>query len=436
MGNFLRKNYGKILLVIIFSVIAGVVLNSKTTKEKITEEKIVESITLSDNKWSMYFTFVDDDFTYVVYDSYGIEFSLFDDLSINDKVSISYEAGREKVKYHIIFDMTYNGEKLFDIYEYELISSASIKEMFGVTCIVFALICAIFIPVSYLSKKEINTTDKFIIKPGDNIGKNGYINAIMIISAIGFAPLISFIWILFRYLGNEYWSITPPWIAIVGMCLVVAGMCLFVIIFEKFEFNGSEYSYRHFYGKTERISLDDISKVEIKKKRMFKVVFYDKLGREKIKFYDDGTAFAGNVFVESLQQRNIQIVADESLIPVDNTKEALKYFESIKDKDEKLNLICQIANNECEDLNTLINSSDMVCELDYDDTEGDELYCLIIRSKSFAYKNMFLCSLQFYENWTIQLDGQKEEIDATNLSNSEIIELFIKNINDYITKKK
>ena len=435
MDNFFKKNYGKILLVILFSVLAFVVLHSKTMKDKITEERIVESITLNDKQNSMYFKFVDDDFTYVVYESYGIDFSVFNDLNVNDKVSISFEDGK-KVKYHIIYDMTYNGEKLFDVYEYAWVKGASTKEMIGVFCISSALICAIFIPLSYLVKKEINSPDKFIIKAGDNMGKNGNRNTLMLFSILGFSPLAGFIWIIFRYIENEYWHITTSMIVIVSMFLFIAILGIFVCLYEKFEFNGSEYSYRHFYGKKETISLDDISKVEIKRKKLFKIIFYDKLGKEKLKFYDDGTAFTDNVFIPSLQQNNIQIIAEKSTMILDNPEETLRYFESIKDKDEKLNLIYQIAKNECEELNELINSSDMVCDLDYDDTDGEQFYCLSITNKEFTRKNMFFCSLQFDEHWMVVLNDKEEEIDATNLSNSEIIELFIKDINEYKAKKK
>ncbi len=102
MENFFKKNYGKILLLILFSVLAFVVLHSKTMKDKITEERIVESITLNDKQNSMYFKFVDDDFTYVVYESYGIDFSVFNDLNVNDKVSISFEDGKKSKISHYI----------------------------------------------------------------------------------------------------------------------------------------------------------------------------------------------------------------------------------------------------------------------------------------------------------------------------------------------
>ena len=428
MKQFLKNNYGKLITIIICLFITSFIIFNKSEEKRTTEPRIIKEISIKEND-TAYITFYGDEWTYVVYKNNGVDFKIFNELNEDDLVSITFEPTKSKTKYHIIYVMEKDNVELFNVNEYYRLNNIFTKNIFSGLLLSIALTMVIFFIFEKFYKVKNNTSMSFIIKASDSPIFSSSKRMIEFFLFFLIVPLLTSIYssivcfLIGLTDGHLLGSIFIPLIfEVIGL------FGLFVCLVEKFEFNGKEYSYRHFYLKNEIIALKDIGSVSIiRRKNNFircKVTFYDKKGVKRICFNDDGTSFIGEWFVNSLIENKIKIKTDMDYLMPKDPAEVLKFFESNKDKDDKLALICDIVNGKYIELTNLMEKNNLKYIIDYQEDDGKMFYELDIINKENRNKDIYTCMLFYSSEWYLNL-YYSEELNASDLSDSEIIELMI-----------
>ena len=275
----------------------GIIFITKSPKEYIALDRTLEQITYEND--TAYINFQNDDVDYVFYEFDNITLDCLETIQPGDTVAIYVSDNYQNFTYALICKMVFNGQVLFDSAEHDIRHDQNISFIFLSTLL--TSLAAILI-ASLRKKQKIENSDiDFEIKNSRWV----YIFSLFI-TAAGFGGFSSFtlLYCLGRLEGDTY-----LFSLIFLFFLALGGLLLYVYTKEKFTLIDGVYTYSRPFRHSQSVCHTELKCVTFERTRLFpRIVFWDMNGKKAICFFDDGTAFTDDVFLNSLKKYDIPLI--------------------------------------------------------------------------------------------------------------------------------
>ena len=274
-----------------------IIFISKTPKELIALDRSLEQITYEDD--TAYIHFQNDDTDYVFYEFDDVTLDCLKVLQTGDTVTVYVFEDYQNFTYALITKMIFKGEILFDSAEHD---SAHNQNVTFIVCSIFLTsLAAILTALRHKGKPIENTVMQFEIR-------NPYWVSIFarFFIAMGLSGFLSFT--LLYGLGRLERENYP--IAFIFLFFsLLGGLLLYTYIRESFSLKNGVYTYVKPFKRAQSVSRTELKCVTIEPGfSISRIVFYDKNDTKVMHFYDDGSAFTGNLFIDSLKAYDIPLI--------------------------------------------------------------------------------------------------------------------------------
>lgn len=215
---------------------------------------------------------------------------------IGDEVVLYVDKNYKNFRYSKIYKMTLSGSVLFDeaqqdIWDREVMAGLVIS-------ILTATLITAIIMVVCKKKKEQNTDEKFRIKASYGLLVCGVCFVSLGLSGAIYTIIVSSLGIFSGTI--EAGALAFMFFAILG------GFIIYVTKTEEFSLLDGVYTYVKPFKKNQSASVNDIYYVQIRgTKKFLNVKLFNEQDKPLLGFLDDGTAFRGGSFIDSLRKHGI-----------------------------------------------------------------------------------------------------------------------------------
>ena len=297
MKNFIKRNSGKLILAIVFTIIGAFIIKavSKPT-QFIAYDKVVNSVVIDDD--TVYLKFLNDAKTYIAYENNGVDLNLLKQLQYGDQVNVTLKNTDFNSTYTIIYVLKDSNKVLLDVTEYYRQNDIVTGTIF--VSLPFAISLSLILLSIFINKKPVNTVEKFENRMG------GWVLALFVIGlTIGITFSVDFITL-------SILKLVPPhnygFISIGFLFAIVPA--LGIVTYKRSSFSLTDGVYKHVdLWKTKTVNIKDISFVyRTKISYITKFYFIGKDDSILWKFiYEPILIGRNNLLLDSLENNNLEI---------------------------------------------------------------------------------------------------------------------------------
>ena len=289
------KGNAVLFIVVVSIAMLLLIFMISAPKEYIQLERTLDQITYEDD--TAYIHFQNDDVDYVFYEFGDVTLDCLQALRPGDVVTVYVFENHQKFTYALISKMTVGDQVLFDSIEHDRIHNQSISVVF-LSMLLSSLAAVLVVWLRKTPPLENSKTDIVIKNP------RWVLIFALFITTAGLAGFLSYT--VLYWLGRIE---SYPIACVFLFFFLLGSVLLYVYTREKFMLKGGVYTYVKPFKRSRSVSCAVLKCVTIEPGfSISRIVFYDKNDTQVMHFYDDGSAFAGNLFIDSLKAYDIPLV--------------------------------------------------------------------------------------------------------------------------------